>query len=92
MNYFPGIALSILFALLIGFIFHFWKGGGIFRLLFILGLSMLGFGMGQWLGLSLNSNFLRVGWVYLGFGILGSTLFSFLAIWLTNIRLDKQEK
>ena len=90
MNYFPGIALSILFALLIGFIFHFWKGGGIFRLLFILGLSMLGFGMGQWL--SLNSNFLRVGWVYLGFGILGSTLFSFLAIWLTNIRLDKQEK
>lgn len=92
MNYFPGIALSILFALLIGFIFHFWKGGGIFRLLFILGLSMLGFGMGQWLGLALNSNFLRVGWVYLGFGILGSTLFSFLAIWLTNIRLDKQEK
>jgi hypothetical protein len=92
MNYFPGIALSILFALLIGFIFHFWKGGGIFRLLFILGLSMLGFGMGQWLGLSLNSNFLRVGWVYLGFGILGSTLFSFLAIWLSNIRLDKQEK
>ncbi len=92
MNYFPGIALSILFALLIGFIFHFWKGGGIFRLLFILGLSMLGFGMGQWLGLALNSNFLRVGWVYLGFGILGSTLFSFLAIWLSNIRLDKQEK
>ncbi len=92
MNYFPGIALSLLFALLIGFIFHFWKGGGIFRLFFILGLSMLGFGIGQWVGFSMKSNFLRVGWVYLGFGILGSTLFSFLAIWLSNIRLDKQEK
>ena len=92
MNYLPGIALSILFALLIGFIFHFWKGGGIFRLLFILVVSIIGFGIGQWVGFSIKSNFLKVGWVFLGFGILGSILFSLIAIWLTNIHLDKQEK
>lgn len=92
MNYLPGIALSILFALLIGFIGHFWKGGGVFRLFFILILSIIGFGIGQWVGYSIKSNFLRVGWVYLGFGILGSILFSLIAAWLTNIRLDKQEK
>ncbi len=91
MNYFPGIALSLLFALLIGFIFHFWKGGSIFRLFFILVLSIIGFGIGQWVGFSIESNFLRIGWVFLGFGILGSILFSFLAIWLSNIRLEKQE-
>ena len=91
MNYLPGLALSILFALLIGFIFHFWKGGGIFRLLFILALSIIGFGIGQWVGFSTKSNFLRVGWVFLGIGIVGSILFSLIAVWLTNIRLDKQE-
>lgn len=92
MNYLPGTVLSLLFALLIGFIFHFWKGGGIFRLFFILVFSVIGFGIGQWIGFSLDSNFLRVGWVYLGYGILGSLLLSFIAIWLSNIRLEKLEK
>ena len=50
MNYIPGIGLSLLFALLIGFSFHFWKGGGLLRLLFILLFSIIGFAMGQWLG------------------------------------------
>ena len=91
MNYLPGIALSALFAILIGFIFHFWKGGGFFRLLFILIFSIIGFSIGQWVGFSSKSNFLKVGWVFLGFGILGSILFSLIAAWLTNIRLDKLE-
>ena len=92
MNYIPGITISLLFALLIGFIFHFWKGGGIFRLFFILIFSAIGFGLGQLVGFSLDSNFLKIGWVFLGFGVLGSILFSFIAIWLTNIRLEKQDK
>jgi hypothetical protein len=89
MNYLPGIALSLLFSLLIGFLFHFWKGGGFFRLLLILFLSIFGFLLGQWVGSSLNLFFMQVGWVNLGFGILGSIIFSFIAIWLTNIRLEK---
>ena len=91
MNYIPGIGLSLLFALLIGFSFHFWKGGGLLRLLFILLFSIIGFAMGQWLGYATDSNFLLVGWVYLGFGILGSILFSLISIWLTNIRFEKQD-
>jgi hypothetical protein len=92
MSYIPGITISLLFALLIGFIFHFWKGGGILRLFFILVFSVIGFGIGQWVGVSMDSNFLKIGWVFLGFGVLGSILFSFIAIWLTNIRLEKQDK
>lgn len=91
MNYIPGITIILLFALLIGFIFHFWKGGGILRLVFILIFSVVGFGIGQWVGFSLDSNILKIGWVYLGFGVLGSIVFSLLAIWLTNIRLEKQD-
>ena len=92
MNYIPGITIILLFALLIGFIFHFWKGGGILRLVFVLIFSVIGFGIGQWVGFSLDSNFLKIGWVYLGFGILGSILFSLTAIWLTNVRLEKQDR
>jgi hypothetical protein len=50
---------------------------------------MIGFSLGHWLGVSLDSTFLRVGWVNLGFGIAGSILFSFTALWLTNIRTEK---
>jgi hypothetical protein len=92
MNFLPGIALSLLFALLVGFIFHFWRGGGLLRLFTILIFSIIGFSLGHWIGISMDSSFLRVGWVNLGFGILGSILFSFIAIWLTNIRAEKQDR
>lgn len=89
MNYLPGIALSLLFAMLIGFIFHFWKGGGLLRLITIEILSILGFALGHWIGFSQNINFLKVGMIYLGFGIIGSIIFSVIALWITNIRLEK---
>jgi ABC-type transport system involved in multi-copper enzyme maturation permease subunit len=91
MNYLPGIGLSLLFALLIGFIFHFWKGGGIFRLLTIELFSIIGFAIGHWIGMEQEINFIKVGWVFLGFGIIGSIIFSFGALWLTNIRFEKQD-
>ena len=91
MNYLPGVILSLLLSLLIGFLFHFWKGGGIFRLLLILLFSLIGFAIGHWLAISFEIIFMKVGWVNLGFGILGSILFSFIAIWLTNIRLEQQD-
>ena len=89
MNYLPGIALSLLFAMLIGFIFHFWKGGGLLRLITIEILSILGFALGHWIGSSQNIIFLKVGMIYLGFGIIGSIIFSIIALWITNISLEK---
>ncbi|HSM26026.1 MAG TPA: hypothetical protein VK856_14275 [Anaerolineaceae bacterium] len=89
MNFLPGIVLSLLFAMLIGFAFHFWKGGGLLRLITIIIFSIVGFSIGHWIGFSQNINFLRVGMVYLGFGILGSIIFSFIALWITNLRLEK---
>ncbi len=89
MNYLPGIVLSLLFALLIGFLFHFIKGGGFFRLITIGFFSLIGFFLGHYISNQAGINFIRVGWVNLGFGIIGSLIFSFLAVWITNLKFEK---
>ncbi len=89
MNYLPGLVLSLLFALLIGFVLHFWKAGGLLRLLTIEILSIIGFTLGHFLAARQGINFLKVGWVNLGFGIIGSIIFSFLALWVTNLNIEK---
>jgi hypothetical protein len=89
MNYLPGLVLSLLFALFIGFALHFWKAGGLLRLLTIEVLSVIGFVLGHFIAATQGINFLKVGWVNLGFGIIGSILFSFFALWLTNLNFEK---
>ncbi len=89
MNYLPGLVLSLLFALLIGFVLHFWNAGGLLRLLTIEILSIIGFTLGHFLAARQGINFLKVGWVNLGFGIIGSIIFSFLALWVTNLNIEK---
>jgi len=91
-NFIPGLILGSLVALLIGFIFHFWKGGGILRMLFILLLSVIGFAIGHLIGKSTSIQFLKTGWLNMGFGVVGAILFSFIAIWLSNIKFDKSDK
>ncbi len=89
MNYLPGLVLGLLFALLIGFILHFWKAGGLLRLLTIEIVSIIGFASGHFIAARQGINFLKVGWVNLGFGIIGSTIFSLLALWVTNLNFEK---
>lgn len=88
MNAIPGILLIVLFSGLIGFGFHLWKGGSLFRMLFFFILALIGFGIGQWIGSSMNSSFFVIGWVQAGFGIICSLIFTILAIWLSNINLE----
>lgn len=89
MNYLPGLVISLLFALFIGFVLHFWKAGGLLRLITIEILSIIGFAIGHLLAAQQNISFLKVGWVNLGFGIIGSIIFSFLALWVTNLNFEK---
>lgn len=89
MNFLPGLVFSLLFALLIGFVFHFLKSGGLLRLFTIETFSILGFVIGHFLASSQKINFLKVGWVNLGFGIIGSIIFSLLGLWITKLNINK---
>ena len=83
----PAIFYSFLLATFLGSIFHFWKGGGGGRLLFLLILSWLGFYLGHLAGSYWNIQILRIGPVQGGFGALGSIILLFLGNWFTQ--LDK---
>ncbi len=88
MNAIPGLLLIVLFSGLIGFGFHLWKGGSLFRMLFFFLFSLIGFAIGQWIGSILNSTFFVIGWVQAGLGIVFSIIFTILAIWLSKIDLE----
>ena len=83
----PALFFSFLLASFLGSAFHLWKGGSGGRLLFLLGLSYLGFFLGHRLGSSWEIKFLMIGPIQGGMGAAGSLLLLFLGNWFT--RLDR---
>jgi len=47
----PSIFFAIIVASLYGTLYHFFRDGGFWRLMYCLGLSMIGFGVGHLVGL-----------------------------------------
>jgi len=88
MNLLPGLLLIFFVSVAVGLGFHLWKGGSIFRMLFLIVFALIGFGIGQWIGSQLNSTFLLVGWVQVGFGTIFSMIISFVSVWLSKINLE----
>lgn len=84
----PGILLGFIVSSLIGSGFHLWQGGGPGRLLFYLSLGWIGFAAGHFFAELILWEFLRVGSVNLGAGIIGSVLFLFLGNWLARPQQD----
>jgi len=85
----PGVLFGILVAALLGAVFHLWKNGGLMRLLFYMGLSLVGFWIGHILGNYLGWYFWSLGQLRLGMGLFGAILFLFLGDWLSNFRPQK---
>ncbi|MEJ2447324.1 MAG: hypothetical protein P8Y37_05205 [Anaerolineales bacterium] len=81
----PALIYSFLLATLLGAAFHFWKGGGGGRLLLMLILSWVGFFLGHQLGTFWGLNFLMIGPVQGGFGILGSILLLMIGNWISQL-------
>ena len=79
----PTVLLGTIIALLLGALFHLWKGGKAGRFLLYLILSIAGFWVGQWGAESLQINFDKLGQIHLAFGILGSLVFLFIGYWLS---------
>jgi hypothetical protein len=80
---FPAIVFSFFLATLFGSLLHLWRGGSLFHLLLYLIFSWVGFIIGHSLAGWLSVEFLDVGTIHLGFGILGSLAFLGIGYWLS---------
>ena len=86
----PTLLLALLIALLCGALFHILRGGGGWRLLLYLGLSTLGFTLGQWLSMWLGWSLFRFGALDIGMGVIGSVAILMLGEWLSRIEVQKE--
>lgn len=81
-----------IFATLLGALFHLWRDGGFWKLILYIGFSWLGFWLGHLAAVAWGMQFLQIGQLHLGGGILGSVLFLFLGHWLSLIDLQPGKK
>ncbi|HXD09003.1 MAG TPA: hypothetical protein VN653_02975 [Anaerolineales bacterium] len=88
----PSLLFALLLAFLYGTLYHLLRGGGFWRLLFLLALSALGFGAGHLFGLWLGWFVVPLGSLNLGVSSLGSLIFLVGGDWLSRIEGQPQSK
>ena len=86
----PDLVLAFLVALLYGCLFHFVRGGNGWRLLFHLGLSLVGFTLGQMFGARHTWDLFPIGSLRFGMGSAGSWLFLIVGEWLSRIEVNAE--
>jgi len=82
----PTLILASLISLLCGAIFHLILGGSGWRLLLYLGLSVLGFAIGQWIGIWRGWDLFMFGSLDIGMGVIGSAAVLAFGEWLSRIQ------
>lgn len=82
----PSIIFGSIIALLLGAIFHLWRGGGLFKLIVYIAAALFGFWVGHGIANSLDVQFLAYGPLNLGLAIVGGIVFLGLAYWLSMTR------
>jgi len=86
----PAFLFALLIALFYGALYHFARGGNGWRLLLYIGLSVLGFICGQWIGAMRQWRFILLGSLNLGMGTIGSILFLIVGEWLSRVEVDRK--
>lgn len=81
--------MGIVLSSLLGFFFHIWKDGGVWKLLLYLLLSWAGFWGAQLIGDSLGVEFMRVGPLLVGLDLLGSILLLVVGHWLSLVKAEE---
>jgi hypothetical protein len=88
----PSILFALLIALLYGALYHLFRGGGFWRLIFDLGLSVLGFALGYLVGLWSGWVLVPLGPIDLGSTSFGSLIFLVGGDWLSRIEVRPESK
>lgn len=79
---FPAVLFGLVIALLVGALFHALRGGSGWRLLLYLGLSILGFALGQVTGIFFGWVLFKFGMLDIGLGMVGSAVILLAGNWL----------
>lgn len=82
---FPTLLFALLLALLYGALYHLLRGGGFWRLILFLILSILGFAAGHLVGWWRGWFFLPLGSLNLGMSTIGSILVLLVGDWLSRV-------
>ncbi len=88
----PTFLFGLLIALLYGAAYHLIRGGGFWRLLLYLGLSILGFAAGHFIGLWRGWIFIPLGSLNVGVSSAGSIIILVIGDWLSRIEVKKKSK
>ena len=88
----PTLLFALLIALLYGGLYHLIRGGGFWRLLFDLGLSLIGFVIGHLIGVWRGWVFIPLGSLNLGMSSVGSIIILVLGDWLSRIEVRRESK
>lgn len=84
------VMLGVVTPIFLGAVFHLWRGGATWRLGLYVILAFAGFWLGHLGGTNLGSEFLKVGSLQMGFGVLGAAVFLGIGYWLST-KKDEQE-
>jgi hypothetical protein len=84
----PTLLFALLIALLYGGLYHLIRGGGFWRLLLYLGLSLLGFIVGHLVGTWRGWTFITLGSLNLGMASVGSIIILVIGDWLSRIEVQ----
>ena len=88
----PTLLFGLLIALLYGALYHLIRGGGFWRLIFDLGLSLIGFIVGHLVGSWRGWIFFPLGSLNLGMSSVGSIIILVLGDWLSHIEVKRESK
>jgi hypothetical protein len=88
----PSILFALLIALLYGALYHLLRDGGFWRLIFYLGLSVLGFAAGYLAGYWFGWLIFPLGAMDLGSASIGSFIFLAGGDWLSRIEVRPESK
>jgi len=88
----PSLLFALLVGLLYGALYHLFRGGGFWRLLFYLSLSVFGFAVGHLVGLWRGWIFIPLGSLNFGMSSICSLIILVIGDWLSRIEVDRESK
>jgi len=86
----PSLLFALLITLLYGALYHLFRGGGFWRLIFYFGLSAFGFTIGDLTGYWSGWVIIPLGALDIGSASIGSLIFLIVGDWLSRIETKPQ--